>query len=233
MSEKQEGIYRTVVIDTINQIQNDLYVELLKNKGKATHDDWKDFGIEILDLYNFIKSLPNTVPVAILGSEGSGKTVGGSFLNPDTNVWLNADKKPLTFFGARGKYPEDNSKKNYKIVTGYDQVKSSIQAIHNKALKPLIIFILGHTEGFKQAGIERERLKVLGKMATKHNIEGALSHTYYTYIDPALPATDRNRYKLSTVNSGFNTARSPEGYWAEQYIPNNYQLIVDRILEDI
>ena len=49
--------YRTVVIDTINQIQNDLYVQLLNNKSKATFDDWKDFGIEILDLYSFIKSI--------------------------------------------------------------------------------------------------------------------------------------------------------------------------------
>ena len=37
--KKEIPIYRSVVIDTINQIQNDLYVELLKNKGKATFDD--------------------------------------------------------------------------------------------------------------------------------------------------------------------------------------------------
>lgn len=225
--------YRTVVIDTINQIQNDLYVQLLNNKSKATFDDWKDFGIEILDLYSFIKSMPNTIPVQVLGYEGTGKTVGGSYLDPSETVWLNADKKPLTFFGARGMYPPDNSKKNYKVVTGYDEVKLQLSAIANKSKEPLIVFILGHLEDYKsENGSIRQRLKVLGKMATKHNIEGALSHTYYTHIDTLVDAMSPERYKLSTANSGSNTARSPQGYWDKMYIPNNYQLIVDKILAD-
>jgi hypothetical protein len=231
-SKNKQG-YRSVIIDTINQIQNDLYIELLKNKGKATFDDWKDFGVEILDLYKFIKSLPNTVPVQVLGYEGTGKTVGGSFLDPSETVWLNADKKPLTFFGARQKYPTDNSKKNYKLVTGYDDVKTQLLAISGKSKEPLIVFILGHLEDYKSEGsIIRQRLKVLGKQATKQNIEGALSHTYYTYIDPLLDQMNPERYKLTTVNSGTNTARSPQGYWDSSTIPNNYQLIVDKILAD-
>lgn len=225
--------YRSVIIDTVNQIQNDLYVELIKNKGKATFDDWKDFGIEILDLYKFIKELPNTVPVQILGYEGTGKTVGGSFLDPSETVWLNADKKPLTFFKAREKYPIDNSKKNYKLVTGYDDVKVQLQAIASKSKEPLIVFILGHLEDYKsEGGLIRQRLKVLGKQATKQNIEGAVSHTYYTYIDPLADSMSAERYKLSTTNSGTNTARSPQGYWDKMHIPNNYQLIVDKILAD-
>ncbi len=230
MSEKK---YRSVIIDTINQVQNDLYVQLLNNKSKATFDDWKDFGVEILDLYSFIKSMPNTVPVQILGYEGTGKTVGGSFLDPSETVWLNADKKPLTFIGARKKYPVDNSLKNYKVVTGYDEIKSQLTGISTKAKEPLIVFVLGHLEDYKsEGGIIRQRLKVLGKMATKHNIEGALAHTYYTHIDNAVDVNSPERWKLSTANSGFNTARSPQGYWNSMYIPNNYQMIVDKILED-
>ena len=229
----EEKKYRIIIVDTINQLMNDHHVKLMKDKDRgATYDEWRDFGVELLDLYNFIKSLPNVVPIQILGYEASGKTVGGSFLNPDETVWLNIDKKPLTFAGARSMYPVDNSRKNYSVVTGYDDVKKVITTIAAKAKDPLIIFMLGHVEDFKdKKGNLRQRLKCLGKLATKYNIEGALSHSYYTDIDETKKNTDPARYRLRTVSEN-DTARSPMGLWKDEFIQNNYQLIVDTILED-
>lgn len=39
MNSKSVEKYQTVIIDTINQLQNNLYLQLLKDKGKATFDD--------------------------------------------------------------------------------------------------------------------------------------------------------------------------------------------------
>jgi hypothetical protein len=225
-----EKKYRVAIIDTINQLMNDLHIKLMEEKGRgATHDEWRDFGVDVLDLYNFIKSLPNTIPVGILGYEGSGKTVGGSFLNPDETYWLNIDKKPLTFIGGKQKYNRD--KKNYKVITGYKECKETLTAIHANSKEPLIVFIMGHIEDYKAKGVDRQRLKVIGKMATKYNIEGALSHTYYTYVDEEKKHTDPARYQLRTVSVN-DTARSPMGMWETEFIPNNLQLIVDAILKD-
>jgi len=161
----------------------------------------------------------------------TGKTVGGSFLNENETVWLNADRKPLTFKGANKRYNKES--KNYATVTGYDEMKKLIKQVADKGKSPLIVFILAHTETYKGSdGLEKVRLKVLGKMATKLNIEGSLTHTYYTFIDEAKDLMDPARYTLTTSNSGRNTGRSPQGMWDTYLIPNNYQLIVNKILEE-
>lgn len=226
--------YRSIILDTINGLQNGLYIEHLKNVGKSDFDAWRDYGTDILDLFKYIKDLPDTIIVLVLGKEGSGKTVGGSFLNPEETAWLNTDGKPLSFFGAKGKYPTDNSRKNYLEPKTYEKVKANIKAIHEKRKGTLVIFVNGHIEDYKSAdGVIGQRLLILGKMATKLGVEGLhVSHTYYTKIDVSLPHTDAKRYKLTTATSGTNTARSPQGYWETYEIPNNYQNIVNRILED-
>lgn len=228
MSDKK---YDVVIIDTINQLQNDLYIQLLDNKNRgANFDEWRDFGVEILSLFRKIKSLPADI-VLVLGAEGSGKTVGGKFLDPKSTMWLNCDKKPLTFFGARKVYNKEN--KNYTEPSTYKEVEDKLDfANENKKSDRLTVFVIGHTEIYKAIGSDnRERLKVLGKMATKHNLEGAVSHCYYTFVDPN-EKDETKRYKLITKNTGHNTARSPEGYWDAMHIPNNYQMIMDKINSD-
>lgn len=233
MSEviKNEPKYRSIMLDTLNQLMMDKHTELMEAKGRgATYDEWRDFGVDIQSLYTFLKSLSNTVLVQILGKEGTGKTVGGSFLDPDENYWLNIDKKPLTFTKARQMYSTE--KKNYAVVTGYEKVREAVTQIHNKAKSPLIIFVTGHIEDYKDKNGEiASRLKTLGKQATKYNIEGAVAHTYYTYVDRSKKALDPTRYMLSAFENR-DTARSPMGMWETEFIPNNLQLIVDKIVAD-
>lgn len=230
----ENGVYRSLILDTINGLQNKLHLRLLGDKGKANYDDWRDYGTDILDLYDFIKRLPDTVIVQILGYEGTGKTVGGSKLDPNETVWLNSDSKPLSFFGARQMYPVDNSKRNYANVESYDDVKAYITKVHAKRKGTFVVFVLGHIEDYKGTNEQmRQRLKILGKMATKLGVEGInVSHTYYTKINSSLDHNDANRYKLTVANSGLDTARSPQGYWKSFEILNNYQTIVDKILLD-
>lgn len=223
--------FESIVIDTLSQLQNDLYLKLLKEKGRAGFDEWKDFGVEILDFYTFLRESDITI-VQVLGYEGSGKTVGGSFLNPATNVWFNIDKKPLTF--GHKTYPKDsvfgkvNSKGNYIEVSDYGALKTNITAINSKSNNRLVCFVLNHIEDYNTATGPRQRLKVLGKMATKHNIEGAVVHTYYTNFDVNRQGQDR--YRLIPNGTGYNTARSPMGMFdEEESIPNNFKLILDEI----
>ena len=230
---KEEPKYRSIIIDTISQIANDLYLATLEEKKRgATHDEWRSFAVEILQTISFIKKLENVVPVFILGYEASGKTVGGSYLNPDETVWLNADKKPLNFANARRLYPTDNSKKNYSLISSYSELEDKITKIHSKSKDPLIIFVLGHIEDYKaKEGKVRQRLKTIGKMPHNFNIEGAVVHSYYTDLDETKKWNDPTRYRLRTVSQN-DTARSPMGMWDSEFIPNNYQLIVDKILAD-
>lgn len=227
------GKYRSCIIDTISAPQNRLYKEINQDK-RTTHDQWKDFGWEIYNLYDEIKKLPETLIVQVLGLEGTGKTVGGKKLNPEENAWINADNKPLSFMGARQMYPEDKSRKNYSVSETYDDILKNVKALHEKRKGTFIVFILGHLDVYKGANeLMFQRLRVLGKQATKLGIEGLnVFATYYTKIAANIPATDPSRYKLAVSSSGFDTARTPEGYHNESEIPNNYQLIVDKILED-
>jgi hypothetical protein len=239
--------YECVVLDTLNQPMNDVYVEHMKDKGNPTFDKWRDYGVEVLTLYTFIRNLPGAVLVQITGKEGTGKTVGARTLNPQTTMYLNADRKPLTFAGAEDMYPPDgepgmsNSLANYKEIVprrnGYGKVEpwtpimEAIQyAYDNRAHKKFVVFVLAHTEVYKGAnGIENEKLRVLGNMATKLNIEGSLVWAFYTKVDPiAMPRSAK--YKLTMHNSGFNTARSPMGVFDEvEEIPNDFKLILDVI----
>ncbi len=228
--EKKEGKYTSVVIDTLNALQNKEYVDHMLKKGSPNFDDWRDFGAEVLQLYNFLK-VRGTI-VQILGSEGTGKTVGGMFLNPDETVWMNCDNKPLSFTGANKLYPPDNSRKNYSIASTFKDVMEQCSAIYKvRKQDPLVFFILAHVDVYKLNNAERLRLRVLGKMATKLNIEGSTTHTYYTVVNPT-EKDPLKKYQLSTQNSGFDTARSPMGMWSESTIPNNLKLILDKIIED-
>lgn len=225
--------YRSCVVDTINAPQNTLL--RISNRNKSTSlNEWRDFGWEILDLFDNIKKLDDTVLILVLGLEGSGKTVGGKYLNPTENAWINADNKPLSFFGARNMYPPDNSKKNYSTADDYDTILKVIKAMHSKRKGTFIVYITGHIEMYKGSGdMIYERLKVLGRQATKLGIESLNAFsTYYTKVIAGLAATNPERYRLTTATTGFNTARTPEGYWTEAEIPNNYQLITDKVLED-
>lgn len=225
---------QTVVIDTINEIISQQVMKQWKDKGKANFDDWRDYGVDMFSLVNYLKTLPNCIPISILGYESTGKTVGAASLNPNTTIYLNCDNKPLTFLGGRVKYNKE--KKNYFVPKTYDEIENIINSVYKNKLNtdPFFVFVLAHIESYKAAdGSLKERMRIPGKVAHKYNIDGSFVHTYYTTIEnDGKDYNDASKYQLVTANSeGTNTARSPMGLWDSLTIPNNYQLIIDNILE--
>lgn len=239
--------YNAVVVDTINQGMTDTYVDYQHEFGKPGFDVWRDYGVEVLYLYSYIRSLKDAMIVQVVGLEGSGKTVGARTLDPSKTMYLNVDRKPLTFTNNEETYPNDapqgksNSLANYKEIIPeknekgkveiWTSIRKAIQYAYDNRTndKKFVVFILAHSEVFKGGnGVEHERLRILGKSASKLNIEGSLIWCFYTKVDPTVPKSQK--YKLTMHNSGFNTARAPMGAFDDiEEIPNDFQLIMDVI----
>lgn len=233
---KQPKQFRNLVLDTMNQLMSDNVVEEFK-KGLINRDKWRDFGVELLDFLSFIKTLPNVIPVGIYGYEATGKTVGASFLNPEETYYVNLDKKPLSFSGWRKQYKVGKISEggNYNdTITSYSTLKDLIKKVHENSKTPLIIYLLAHIEDYKTTeNVVRQRLRIAGQVTHKYNIDGSLVHCYQSVIDPTLDWNDPNRYRLQVTNiGGLSIFRSPMGMWDKSHIPNNLQMITDKILEE-
>jgi hypothetical protein len=220
--------YEVVVVDTLNSIQTDLYMSLLDEKTMVSRDKWKDFGVEVYMLYEKIKSIKGHI-IQILGKEGSGKSYGIKYLNPETTLWIHTDRKPITFKGGNKVWKPEN--RNFtEVPRTFKEIMERIVMANEKKLnpdQPLYVFILGHIEDYKGADdAVHQRLKLLGSMATKMNVEGGLVNSLYTNVTWT---GDKLEYKLDTKSSGFNTARTQEDLFPTRLIDNNFQLIVDAL----
>lgn len=231
---------KTVVVDTLNAIQNNQYMGMLNRSTMVTRDKWRDFGV---DIYAFmidnLQRLGFEV-VLILGYEGSGKSYGLKYLEPGTNIWYNADKKNPTFkdiihgdekFNARKVYGTKVKPTPYMVLPEtYAEITAHLDSIDKQGLfaEDKVAFLVGHVEDYKSEGGDmRQRLKTLGSLASKMNIEGSVENCMYTKVTVV---GDKVSYKLDTQNSGSNTARSLEGAFPSRYIDNNYQEIYDAIV---
>lgn len=237
MSEKLK--IKSICVDTLNGIQNNQYMGMLDKKTMVTREKWKDFGV---DIYMFmIDSLQSFgfETVLVLGYEGTGKSFGIRYLQPGTNMWYNADNKNPTFkviehggkeFNAREVYGTKNKPTNFMFIPKtYKDITAHIQSIKDAGMldENPIAFLTGHVEDYKSGdGQIRQRLKTLGNLATKMNIEGSVENCFYTYLDTT---GEKPVYKLDTMNSGSNTARALHGAFESRYIDNNFQVILDGI----
>jgi hypothetical protein len=216
---------KTIVVDTLNGIQQDEWMEMQK---KAGHDEWLDFG---KDIYTFILALQKRgfEIVEVPGYEGSGKSYGMKGLKKSTNIWFNCDKKNPTWEGGREEYGTKTAPTKYHVLpNGYDAIIKHIDATIAGGFldKNPIAFLTCHIEDFKSGTETRQRMKTLGKVATKMNIEGKMENVFYSKI---VREGNTTKYYLATKNNGFNTGRSSEGMFKEELIPNNFQLIVDAL----
>lgn len=231
---------KTIVVDTLNAIQNNQYMGMLDKKTMVTRDKWKDFGVEIYAfMVDDLQRLGFEV-VLVLGYEGSGKSFGLKYLEPGTNIWYNADRKNPTFkdvefasqkFNARKVYGTKIQQTPYMVFpTTYSDITNHIEGIQKQGLlaEKRVAFLIAHVEDYKSEGGEmRQRLKTLGGLASKMNIEGSVENCFYTKINPL---GDKVEFKLDTVNTGTNTGRTLEQAFESRYIDNNYQLIYDAIV---
>lgn len=231
---------QTICVDTPNAIQNNQYMKMLDRKTMVTRDKWRDFGVE---LYSFmvedLQRLGFEV-VLILGREGTGKSFGIKYLEPETNLWFNADRKNPTFknieFGgevisARKVYGTKLKPTKYMpIPETYRDITNYIEEIKkaNLLAESPVAFIIGHVETEKGVdGDVREKFKTLGSLATKMNIEGSVEYCLYS---KTIVQGDKVDYKLDTINNGFNTARAAEGAFKSRYIDNNFHKVYEAII---
>lgn len=224
MSE-EKVLIKSVCIDTLTAIQSNEY---MADKRKPGHDQWKDYGGTI---YTFIADIQNLgfEIVMVLGEPGTGKSSGMRTLPHNTNVWYNTDNKNPVWTGGIQEYgKKTNPRAPYHVIPNFytdilEHIKGGLSK--NMFAEDRYAFITGHTETFKVGNETKERLKVLGKVATKMQLEGKMETVLYSRVRKEGSTI---AFVLETQNDGYNTARSPMGMF-ENIIDNDYNHIIQKL----
>lgn len=224
MEEKKK--IRSICVDTLTGIQSE---EFMRNSKKAGHDDWTDYGKDIYTFMGDLQRLGFEI-ILILGEPGTGKSSGMRTLEHDTNIWYNADNKNPVWTGGREEYGKKNTPRApyHVIPTSYDDIISHIKGGLSKGMfeDERYAFVTGHTETYKSGYDTMVRLKTLGKLATKMQLEGKMETVLYSKVEMD---GNKPKYVLETQNNGFNTARSHQGMF-DGKIDNDYKFILDRLI---
>ena len=217
---------RTICVDTLTGIQNELW---MTDSKKASHDKWADMGKGIWQLISDLQDRGFEI-ILILGSPGTGKSTGMRTLPHDTNIWFNADNKNPVWEGGKEEYgkklnprlPFHLVPKSYKDIIDHIDLGLSKDMFEDDRYA----ILTGHTEDYKSGNENFKRLKVLGNLATKMQLEGRLETVLYSNV-----RRDGNKteYVLETENDGLNTARSPMGLF-EPVIDNDYHAVISKLL---
>ena len=217
---------RTICVDTLTGIQNEMYMTSSKKPG---HDAWADYGKGVWQLISDLQSRGFEI-VLILGEPGTGKSSGMRTLPHDTNIWFNADNKNPVWIGGKEEYgKKSNPRMPYHLVpTTYKDITDHIDQGLEKGMfeEERFAILTGHTEDYKSGLENKKRLKLLGKVATKFQLEGRLETVLYSDVRKE---GEKAEYILYTENDGVNTARSPMGLF-EPVIENDYNFIIEKLL---
>ena len=219
---------KTITIDTLTGIQNETYMQ---DASKPNFDKWKDYGQGIWKLISNLQELGFEI-VLILGEPGTGKSSGMRTLPSKTNIWYNADNKNPVWKGGKEEYGKKHAPiapyhvipKSYKDILNH--IKTGIEKDMFEENKYAIL--TAHTEDYKTGnGLTKRRLKVLGNLATKMQLEARLEAVLYSNVTKD---EGKTAYVLETQNDGFNTARSPMDLF-DPIIPNDYGLVISKLSE--
>lgn len=217
---------RTVCIDTLTGIQNELW---MTDQKKAGHDKWMDMGKGIWQLISDLQDLGFEI-VLILGEPGTGKSSGMRTLPPKSNIWFNADNKNPVWVGGKEEYGKKVSPKMpyHVIPKSYKDITEHIKDGLSRGMfeEERYAILTGHTEDYKTGNEQKKRLKTLGNLATKMQLEGRLETVLFSDVRKD---GDETKYMLITENDGYNTARSPMGLF-EPVIENDYNFVIQKLL---
>lgn len=218
---------RTICVDTLTGIMNEMYMQSVKRPG---HDKWQDWGKGIWQLNAELQNM-GFETILVLGEPGTGKSTGMRTLPADTNIWFNADKKNPVWQGGKQEYGKKNSPRSpyHVIPSNYSDIISHIQGGLEKEMfeEERYAILTGHLEEYKQGNDTRYRLKVLGNLATKMQLEGKFETVLYSKV---IREGNEAKYVLETINDGFNTVRSPQGLF-EPVIENDYNFVIEKLLD--
>ncbi len=218
---------RTICIDTLTGIQNEIY---MRESKAPNFDIWKDYGTSIWGLISDLQDLGFQI-IMVLGEPGTGKSTGMMTLPHNTNIWYNADNKNPVWVGGKEEYGKKaNPRVPYHIIPkSYADITNHIKMGLGKGMfeEDRYAILTGHIEDYKTGMETKKRLKVLGKMATKMQLEGKLETVLYSEVRLNAGKTE---FVLTTMNDGTNTARSPMNLF-ESVIPNDYNLVITKLME--
>lgn len=217
---------RTICIDTLTGIQNEEY---MLDQKSASLNKWKDYGTSIWGLISTLQNQGFTV-IMVLGEPGVGKTTGMRTLPHDTNIWFNADNKNPVWKGGKEEYgTKNNPRFPYHVIPkNYNDIISHINGGLEKGMfeDERFAILTGHIEDYKSGVDSKKRLKVLGNLATKMQLEGKLETVLYANV---IKKDGEIKYILETQNDGMNTARSPMDAF-EPIIDNDYNFVINTLL---
>ena len=217
---------RTICVDTLTGIQNELWMTDSKKPG---HDKWMDMGKGIWQLISDLQDRGFEI-ILILGEPGTGKSTGMRTLPHDTNIWFNADNKNPVWEGGKEEYGKKlNPRLPFHLVPkSYKDIIDHIDLGLSKGMfeDERYAILTGHTEDYKTGLDNKKRLKTLGNLATKMQLEGRLETVLYSDVKRE---GDTTHYVLVTENDGVNTARSPMGLF-EPVIDNDYHAVISKLL---
>jgi hypothetical protein len=217
---------RTICVDTLTGIQNELW---MTDSKKASHDKWVDMGKGIWQLISDLQDRGFEI-ILILGEPGTGKSTGMRTLPHDTNIWFNADNKNPVWEGGKEEYGKKLTPRMpyHLIPKNYSDIINHIDQGLSKGMfeEERYAILTGHTEDYKTGLDNKKRLKTLGNLATKMQLEGRLETVLYSDVKRE---GDTTRYVLITENDGVNTARSPMGLF-EPVIDNDYHAVISKLL---
>ena len=124
--------------------------------------------------------------------------------------------------------------KNIKI-TGFQKfndLASDIYNICNKIpdlRKDLFVFVLSHVEaGYDTAGDKMIKIRTIGKLLDeKINIESMFTVVFLTSVKESKD----NVLEYTFITNNGNPAKSPFGMFTEREIPNDYNLVMEKVNE--
>lgn len=217
---------RTITIDTLTGIQNEMYMTSVNAPG---FDKWKDFGQDIWRLNSELQKL-GFETILVLGDPGTGKSTGMRTLPSKTNIWFNADNKNPVWEGGKQEYgKKTNPIAPYHIIPkNYNDILTVLKEGLKQGMfeEERFAILTAHVEEYKQGGEVKYRLKTLGNMATKMQLEGKYETVLYS---KAIRDGGETKYVFETQNDGYNTVRSPMGLF-EPVIDNDYNFVINKLL---
>ena len=161
----------------------------------------------------------------------TGKSSGMRTLPHNTNMWFNADNKNPVWEGGKEEYGKKlNPRAPYHIIPkNYNDIKKNIEYGITKGFfeDERYAILTGHIEDYKSGNETKQRIKILGNILTKMQLEGRLEVVLYAVVKKENGVT---KYLLETENSGYNTARTPMGLF-EPVIENDYNFVINKLKE--
>ena len=218
---------RTICIDTLTAIQTEAWMTSEKKPG---HDDWMDTGKGIWQLASALQDRGFYV-LYILGEPGTGKSTGMRTFLTKTNIWFNVDNKNPVWVGGKQEYGNKNAPTlPYHVVPkSYAEIINHVDVVQERGLfeEEKFAILTAHIEDYKSGALNKKRLKTIGKVSTKMQLESKAETVLYAEV---INNGSSVSYILATQNDGTNTARSPMGLF-EPMIENDYNFVINKLLE--